>query len=351
MKKNKELLSVHCSYFGDNFGDTLFAVEMVRFLLNQGIERDSIVLPFSSTRALEQSGVHKSGLLNFLVSKKVIFAGGGYFGEPESKKLLWNLRFLKRHGLVILGSLLLNKKIIVSGVGVGPISLRFNRYLIRKLFNKASKVIVRDPESFLYCKDVLKITNCKLGSDPIISTAIEKKVQSQVSQQKTIGVHLPMLKDSDELYAMAKELSVLQKNNDINYIVFLDFYKPSFNNIIEHHLNEKNVKFDKFSYDGTSSLEVLLSKLDGVITTKLHVGIVSTSLSIPAFSLYVHSKTPKYYKLIEKSSWCKKFTDYQYGDFGSFFDSVLDGERVCIPKDVVNKSLVNYVEISSWLKK
>lgn len=349
----KKYISVHCSYYGDNFGDTLFAVEMSNFLQNEGINKEDIVFPFSSKRAMEQSNVSNRGLWKFLRSSKIIFAGGGYFGEPSTGKLLWNLRFLKRHGFIILLSIIFNKEIIVTGVGVGPISYLFNRYLIKKLFNKASTVVVRDPDSLKYTQNYLGIEKCILGADPIINTAISKYDNLCKTKYKktTIGIHLPMLHDHIVLNKVAKDLKVFQNDKNVDFIVFLDFFKPSFKNLVEDQLNLYGIDFKKYSYEGTESLEKFLCKLDGVITTKLHVGIVSTCFNVPAYSLYVHDKTPKYYNLINKSEWCVNFFEYNESSINNFLDFVYSKSRFEIPEEVFVKSKSNYSLISKWLKK
>lgn len=347
IKKNS--ISVHCSYFGDNYGDTLFVVEMLKFLESTGVDAQDVCLPFASERVVSQVGLVKKGFVNFLRSEKVIFAGGGYFGEPSKGKLFWNLRFLLRHGVVILGSLLLNKKVIVTGVGVGPISSSINRFLIRSLFNRATRVLVRDKDSLAFSVNTLGVKKCELSSDPIISSAINTKFITQNKDIKNVGIHLPMLVDSVALQTMAKELKHLQDKYNFQYVVFLDFYKPNFNNLIEKHLVQLNVRYTNFQYDGVKSLSTTLGNFDFVITTKLHVGIVTTSYGIPAFSLYVHTKTPKYYNLIKKGNWCKAFYDFEEGDFERFINSIKNDIVVNIPKDVINSSKDNYLVIKDWL--
>lgn len=343
-----EYVAVHCSYFGDNYGDTLFVIETVNYLVQNGVPRDNIVLPFASKRVLEQVGVSKTGLFNLIKCKYVIFSGGGYFGEPGTGVFKWNLRFLLRHGLAIFMTGIFGKKTIVSGVGVGPISFSFNRKVIKWFFNKASFVSVRDTDSYNFCINRLGLSNCILSTDAIIYPTNKISFKRLDRDKKVIGVHLPMLNDSKTLEEISISLKKAQDSFGYEFILFLDFYKPSFVNPIEKHFSNLDVQYKTYSYDGANELTKFLSGLDAVLTTKLHVGIVTTSLGLPAFSLYVHDKTPKYYKLINKLSWCSKFEDFNPVQLYCFFDFINNNENFSISDEVVGKSKLNYDLIGKW---
>ena len=101
----------------------------------------------------------------------VVFAGGGYFGEPNFgllKRFRWQRRNRKTH-LNWLSDYSLAKKAIF-GVGVGPITFPSYRRAARRLFIEADPVYVRDRESLIYAKQYnLNADKVRLGTDLALS--------------------------------------------------------------------------------------------------------------------------------------------------------------------------------------
>src|SRR6202007_2101045 len=48
----------------------------------------------------------------------------------------------------------------------------------------------------------------------------------------------------------------------------------------------------------------LIGGVDGIVTTKLHVGIVGCAMEKPVISMPGHSKTPRFYKQVGLSEQC-----------------------------------------------
>src|SRR5690554_5036992 len=107
-------VALHGSYYGDNFGDTLFVIEYINWLKElQGYNNDNIFLPFAGDRVRDLVEVSNfAGIKSIYKSDVVVFIGGGYLGEPSKRVGIWSLRLIIRHLSVGLLALLFRKPYI-----------------------------------------------------------------------------------------------------------------------------------------------------------------------------------------------------------------------------------------------
>ena len=147
-------IALHASYYGDNFGDTLFVKQYVKYLSENHDLNISLLFP--SKRVLnEVNGLAvRSGFMGVFRSDAIVFIGGGYFGERKNKVFEWHVRFLVRYISVAIMALIAGKKIFFVGVGAGPLSYRLTRYLVRSVLNNSSGFVARDRVSYNFLKNI-----------------------------------------------------------------------------------------------------------------------------------------------------------------------------------------------------
>ncbi len=318
--KNK--VALHGSYYGDNFGDTLF-VEIFNSWIKEleHYDKDNVILPFAGNRVRNLVSVSsQKGLKGLLQAGKIVFIGGGYLGERPNDRLVWNARLFVRHLTIAIFALIFQKPYIFVGVGAGPLSNKIIRKMVVFLCNRSVKVIVRDIESYNYLIDygveknkiittadsVLTLDNSYLENNNI--KTINYINNFKKANKVIIGVHLPARDEhTDKLDKIIKALrEYVDISKNVKLIVFNDFYKEGYNYIALNMIKErfKDEEFEVYDYTDPNNLIGLISQLDIVITTKLHVGVVANCYGVYSLSFPVHGKTIRFYKQINLNERC-----------------------------------------------
>ena len=76
----KKIISLHGSYFYNNYGDTLL-VNLFASWIKEALPDSEINLPIANRRKIWEMPGEKSGIINLCKSHALVFCGGGYFGE------------------------------------------------------------------------------------------------------------------------------------------------------------------------------------------------------------------------------------------------------------------------------
>ena len=330
-------VGLHGSFFGDNFGDTLFAVLTKDVLRDCNVE---LVLPAASNRVLSQLGGAHSSVLGFFRCEKLIFTGGGYLGEPARGLSFWHLRFFIRHGWLMLLARMLKKEYLVVGVGVGPLSFLPTRLLVTWFLNGACEVWARDEKSLSFLRSDLGVKRGRLCSDLVVHF-ISDRVNTQRSNRssppdKIIGLHLPMLRKSEMVTKLCERLKRLDGN--YSFVYFQDFHKPSFVSESLAEIRASKIEFTVHEYNSVEDMLNLIGSLGALVTVKLHVGIVATTLGIPTLSLSVHEKTQRYFRQIGYSGLNSPHDENGDEATEQFLEMVQHDEKVVIPSTVLRQS-------------
>ena len=291
----------------------------------------------------------------------VIFAGGGYFGEPAKRKIYWNLRCLIKH--IIPAYMVSRKKIpyIIVGVEVGPISLSLNRILLRKIFRNAEKISVRNEESEVFLKKLnLKnaievnpdwIMGFKKDDFPIKKIDVDSLLK-KTKQEKIVFLHLTTKNDNNGMNNIVVDLKKYQKdNNNIVYVIGCDQNRDTQKErakILFKNLN--NQKNRLCFYKGPWYLTKTLSKVDAVVTDKLHVGIVSTKFKKEVISVASHPKSIRFYKLIGRNEWASLISDIKPNEVYRKLTQ-LKFEPIILNDTLFDKAKRNEVLVEEFLDK
>jgi polysaccharide pyruvyl transferase WcaK-like protein len=304
-------IAIHGSYYARNFGDTLIISIIVDWV--KEIYPDSTInLPYCSS---DSEAKEIMGSNNYIIdptlknSKILIFGPGGYFGQPNFSFLRtnhWFYRNYKRH--LCWNKKLYNKDIpyFIIGTGVGPLTNIFFRNKVKNLFSKAKLVAVRDINSFNYLKQWnVDMSNIKLTCDVALSVE-----NSKINNKSTglLGLHFPgtTLKNYNKSDLFLKFLTIL--NNDFNIIIIEDgpgqYHTKDEKSIYNKIRNNNELEVDVLEYKNPNVLIENLAKLDYIITSKLHVGILGYALKKQVLSIPLHQKTIRFYKQIDRENFC-----------------------------------------------
>ncbi len=310
---------LHGSYFGLNFGDTLLCRLFSDWIkgARPGCE---VLLPLANRRNQELIGSDGRGLMAIPGADALMLCGGGYFGEPSKAVAAWTRRAYRRH-IIMAKYLAAGKPLSILGVGVGPVSSPRLRRDMVDLFERAQTVVVRDEASADYLRRWGLQRHLEVATDAVV-TASEDELRSGlvsapaslVELRERYG-HVICIHNSGEplpaeLDFTRELVAWLLKETGFGLVLASDSVprrRPTtWVDRFEVGSNEGRVL--RFRYDGDPrSMIGLLSEVDLSITTKLHVGIVSSALHVPVISLPRHNKTPRFYRQMELDDWCIDF--------------------------------------------
>ncbi|WP_413378017.1 polysaccharide pyruvyl transferase family protein [Alkalihalobacillus sp. 1P02AB] len=351
MEKNK-LIALHGSYYHHNYGDILL-MDIMRKWIKEYDEKIEVLLPYAQSYIAKDIGAERYGEKYLNEADAFIFGGGGYFGEPPQKKYLWGLRNIQRYSLPRKKLTKNNKPYAIIGVGAGPISNPLTRNSIVKTVRKAKFVAVRDEESkkFLIDNNVDKaslietsdIVN-QLSKDDIPASAskeAEEIVKSSEGQIK-VGIHLGNFDNKEVRKVIIDEITKFS-NENLNVSIFLICdWKGKYSDVTLE-LSERISRAVLVPYKDHWTFTALIGQLDLVLTTKLHVGIVSSALNKHAISIAAHSKTPRFYKQINASDRCIQLDDLREGfvyEKLSYYSFKKVNTQI-IPNNIIQKSKRN----------
>ena len=303
--KYKPKVYIHGSFMNDNFGDYLLYDVMINLCkkINPNYEYISADVDYTYDKYNEVN--RKSKLYALIFAKKIVFAGGGYFGEPNKQKLYWNIRFIYKHLLFAYLLSFTKKDYIILGVEAGPISLDISKKMLKRVFNHAKKISVRNNESKLFLEKIGVTKKIDVIPDWVLSIEKEEiiKTTSKVKSDKTkIFLHFTTKADSKNnpgMIAAIRDIIKLDQENDYKFYLVCDqknLEKEQRAKEIASQLKDATI----LKYSGPWNLIADLNEADLIITDKLHVGIVGIKLEKKVISIACHKKSINFYKYIEK---------------------------------------------------
>jgi polysaccharide pyruvyl transferase WcaK-like protein len=348
-------ISLHGSYFQNNFGDILLMAIITNWLKEAGY---SVNLPVSFESMRKLIGADTIGYSNYLQSEALVFGGGGYFGEPNTKKTIWTYRNYLRHIFPYSNGFIGSKKpYLIIGVGVGPISNGFLRKRVVNLFENAVFASVRDNESFDFLKKYgLKRNDLVIHPDialtlnkvnPFVSKTIREVDDSKIR----IGYHLSYSADHKfTKFFLSYFKNLLAKDSRIELVCIVD--STSRNKLLDSIEQEisgwKNASIER--YTDPDQIINLLNSFDRVVTHKLHVGIVSLSLNKPVLSFPLHQKTQRLYRQLGIENQCMPLGNFKEDEFTKFMDENLLTATTGRISEISEEALKNKSILFDFLK-
>lgn len=343
---------IHGSYFGNNYGDVLLVDLFAQRVRSFGYEP---VFPFANNFYEEQTGV-KIGRVNKDNVVAGVFCGGGYFGEPGSNKLKWSFRNYLRHNKAY--KLMNTSKIEygVFGAGFGPISFNPFKNTACNIMKGASEVVVRDEKSKQFIEQYTSREDVDVAADVVISLKsndipqkyvdlVNDKYKTVLSKRYIVGIHVTDMFNDDSTFEYIKgAISRISNENPHIYFLFLSDGTSRLGKKLKQTVDAEKIassidteKYSYYDYENHWEMTYLLSRLDLVITSKLHVGIVSTAMNVSVVSIPYHKKTIRYYKQVEAKERClENITSEQ--DVYNHIRKFIGSEAIPVPNSVLASS-------------
>ena len=293
-------VAVHGSYFANNFGDTL----LVRLMCDRVADRvgaGNVYLAVPGDEDEQRAiGYPVAAPEQRATVDHLVFAGGGYFGEPAGS---WTARrkWYRRNGARHLDWVADFERaaVHVLGVGYGPLTGRRFRSRVDALLARAETVLLRDEESLgYYAGDAAQC----------VDLALSMRSSVKPGDKRAVGLHLYNLNDAhrQSLIALAarrfpdRELLLLNDSKRDNY------GSAAVAAQVEA-LRADGRSVDVVKYTDVDTLVGHLDRCAVVVTSKLHVGIVSIALGAASLSIPFHPKVTRLYRQLGISAFCEPY--------------------------------------------
>ena len=349
MKQNI-IISLHGSYFGNNYGDILL-VNLFAKWIRHSCPDIAINMPLGSRSIAPDLEYDMTGIMNLLRSKALIFCGGGYFGEKPKHYQRWAIRNFLRHGIIGLMAVLFHIPFAIIGVEFGPISSCWFRRFCLWLARHASVIVVRNEESLAFLTSH-GIQNAILAADAVLTLSDVIKPNSEIDGKTKIVLHLPEYEGS--LLPLIK--SIVEKAKLVfpvfDLILISDsltqwFDKPSFVTA-RAYLDQEGINYTVQPYKTCKELIHTVNSSQYIITTKLHVGITSLALGKNTFSIWQHPKTPRLHRMANNEHNCVALSDIG-SNIGNKLESFFRSSPFVLNQRLIELARVNRIELEHFL--
>lgn len=308
---------IHGALEDTNFGDCLFAHIFYNYLKENNSVSFSQIPKYGISEYLKKElELSKDSLFKEKDADALVYMSGGYFGDYKGT-LKESLKRYLRYFIVAIPYMLKKKPIYICGVGGGPINNGFLLRSIVRIMNYSTMITVRDQET----------------ADYFTKAGVRRMIEVTTDTALTLGKYHEMFECNqriDELLSKARNDKLIflhvYGNSSVDEHIRIKIV-PALNRFLSEHsgytvvvgtdsvVNEsvenievyKSITGSKIAVDyyATKQMCYLLSLIDCAITTKLHVGIVSSvfNKSVLSFPNHIH-KTRRFYKQIGEENRC-----------------------------------------------
>jgi len=352
MKQN--IISLHGSYFGKNYGDILL-VNLFAKWIRSSYPNTVINMPLGARSTAPDLDYDTTGITNLFRSKALIFCGGGYFGEKPKHYQRWAIRNFKRHGIIGLLAVLFHIPFAIIGVEFGPISSCWFRKFCIWLAKHASVIVVRNEESLKFLSDN-GISNAVLSADAVLTLSDIINPNNNNLEVPNIVIHMDIITASylDTTLLLIKSITDAAKEtfSDFNLRIISDgtnrwFDQPFFAPVLSY-LSQNKINYKTYPYETCQKLIDIINSSQYIITTKLHVGITSLALGKNTFSVWTHPKTPRLHKMAENEHNCVALSAIG-SDIGNRLESFFRSSHYALNQCLIELARGNRIELEHFL--
>lgn len=354
-------IMLHGATHSSNFGDFLFAKIFYDKLKKAGYDvlfYDAPKIGMSSFFKKYLNYDHKMTMKDIRKYDVLVYMSGGYFGERVGDAEENIIRFV-RYIPVGLLSIKMKKKILIIGVGGAPISNKWLRGKFVKIANYANLVVFRDSTTTKYYKENGVKKNIITTTDTAMLLSREI-----VPDRNNVGVDLKKNKKYVFLHLSGdiatdkqiegKVLPAIDSflDDNPNWIVIVGQDNICKNDCTIDILKKlKTNNKVKYSYQDPMQLYNLLGSIDLILTPKLHVGIIGSSLKRSVISFPYHAKkTERFYRQIGYSERCTPIdelrTDLLLNDMKRY-----KNKPILVPEKMIELSESNITLLLNELEK
>lgn len=290
----------------------------------------------------------------------LVYIPGGYFGEGHDAKFIENVIQFYRFMPIGLKFIKNRKTIGIIGIGAGPNNNSYLTWAIRKICNNALLITVRDKISFDAIKSICPQSHVYECSDLIIASSskikkYEKSEQINTLLTKHIGKKLLLVHFNSNIKALDLFVetlnSFIKDYPEYHIIVTSDNILKNENELFKRFVSKCSYDCSHFIYDDPAEMTTLLTKVDVVLTCKLHVGVVACLFNKSVIVAAMHpEKTKRFYSQIGEEARCVSLfdtsKDYLYAMLVKYHN-----KKIYIPQSEIIKAEQNWKMLDNFLEK
>lgn len=356
MKKNNYLLHGATNCNSSNYGDFIYG-DMIYSYFKKNENNNVLFYQPSNFFKKYLSNYDKNKYFKKRDADLIIYIPGGYFGEGPNARFRDNIiQFLRFMPLGIWAAFK-RKKMIVLGVGAGPLNNIFMKYGVKKISDFSQLITVRDNDSFKCLKNISSNNNIYEAEDLILTYNVKqsKTKSKQINEllNRANGKQIMLIHFNHDQIALEKFAKTINffndNNNDYYYVVASDSILKNEDENINSFKKLANFDFYHFRYSDPYELSSLLYKIDVVLTCKLHVGVVSCLLNKSVIVAACHyDKTKRFYEHINCSDRCLDLNNVNSKDIFKLLLKKKD-KKVVIPQKEIEKSNITWDLLKKYL--
>ena len=342
---------IHGAVNGSNFGDCLFANIFFEYLKKRNHKVCFVTIPFFGISEYLKNELrdYDSNSVTLLNADCLLYMSGGYLGDTTGSVLESIKRFI-RYFIIAIPFIVRRKPIYFCGIGGGPIKNKILRHIIVSILNYADFISTRDQETADYFilngvnTPITVTTDTALTIYGMKLPEVPTEINCNLYSKKNIFFHIYGSNRSNQEIEdkILPALNRFLNENPEQFRVFVGTDNKCKNKIeslrVFQELNADKVPVD---YLGTWQMCSLLSKMDTVITVKLHVGIVASLYNKGVVSFPKHkTKTKRFYKQIGNTSRCKQLSECDQQTVFEMINKFHD-DPVLINRDLIESAKIN----------
>lgn len=231
----------------------------------------------------------------------LVFAGGSIFQDVTSVKSVAYyaqlVKIAKKAG----------KRVFMVGQGVGPLNNFFGKRMAAQAFNSAQFIVVRDPMSAQTLKNIGVTAPVRVGADlaylmPPRPAQNENEGQMgfSVGNMRTVGlVPRPLNGDKKTVVQLFGELARLLFG--ANYMpVLIELDRKFDGPLLEEISKAQGGKVpDMRKLQTPMQVQERMSRMDSVISMRLHGGILATTVGIPPLMISYDPKVAAFSRMMD----------------------------------------------------
>jgi len=306
-------LAIHGCYHLPNFGDLLLHDILVNWLREKWQIEPVTLDPYDPKTKATLFSIGKRVLRSCRCDFAVL-GGGGYFvadpgGNPHS---------LLRYYFPTMAWRMTGVPYAIICVGAGPAMNARTSMMTRSMFRNAKVACVRDDAS----KEVLQhsgvnVTNVKVCADlvftlrkamiPASAMRRARDLLQPTEGQRILGMHFQHAATNQQCAeAVVQTIQRSVKRSDqVRLVWFFDHTDrsaPALRQLSDKYLPQAEM----ISFQDHWTTCAMISMMDAVWTSKLHVGIVASIFKKPVYGYSAHGKTIRFFEQIDRSKFQKE---------------------------------------------
>lgn len=334
---------VMSGYYGfNNTGDEAIMLSMHKNIQEMGDNYHITVLSNKPEETKEKYGieaVYRFGFRDvFHAIRKcdVLLSGGGSLLQDST-----STRSLMYYLSITATAKMMRKKVMLYANGIGPVSGKTNRRLVKQVVNKADLITLREENSY---EELLSMgvnpKKCFVTADPVFTMdGINGEEAQAILREEGVPMDKPVVvvsvrnwKDMDKFIGNFAEMcdTIVDKYN--RNIVFLGMQMP--HDITVSEKVRKKMKQDAYILKGNySPYEVMgiISQADFILSMRLHTLIFAARQRVPLIGFIYDPKIEYYLEKLDMPSG-GKLKEFDKGETLALVDDVINNKDTYVAK-------------------